>query len=176
MIKWDGTVRGIKEWNRDNDLASAIKYSVVPYYQELARRVGKEKMQEFLNKFNYGNKTIGERIDTFWLDNSLQITPNGEVDFLRKFYSYNLPVSRRSIDIVKKIISKEEYPNSTLYFKTGTGETQDGNWVGWLVGYVEKGTNVYFYAFNVEGNSFNDVSGIRNAASREILKYLKIIE
>ena len=176
VIKWDGKERSIKEWNRDNDLASAIKYSVVPYYQELARRVGREKMQEYLNNFNYGNKTIGNRIDTFWLDNSLKITPDGEVNFLRKFYSYNLPASKRSIDIVKKIISKEEYPKSTLYFKTGTGNTQEDAWVAWLVGYVEKGTNVYFYGFNVEGSSFREVSDIRNKAPREILKYLKIIE
>ncbi len=183
VIKWDGVDRGIKEWNEDNSLATAIKYSVVPYYQELACRVGREKMQKFLNDFNYGNKIIGERIDTFWLDNSLKISPDEQIEFLKKFYFYELPVSKRSIDIVKKIMTAEEYPHSILKYKTGGGRKEDGTWLGWLVGFVEKkntaDTNkndVYFFALNIDGKSFEDVSKQRMKTAKEILKQLNLIQ
>lgn len=176
VIKWDGIERDFKEWNRDHSLSSALKVSNVPYYQELARRVGKEKLQQYLDTINYGNKTIGNTVDRFWLDNSLKISADEQIDFLKKFYNYELPFSKRNIDIVKSIMSEEKYSGSTLKFKTGTGNKQDGTFIGWLVGYVEKGTNVYFFAFNVEADTFQEVSGLRNSASRDILKELKILE
>lgn len=125
VIKWDGIERDIKEWNQDLDLTSAIKISCVPYYQELARRVGKDNLQEYLNKTDYGNKTIGNAIDLFWLDNTLRISADEQIQFLNKFYDYELPFSKRNIDIVKKIMSEEKYPSSILKFKTGTGNIQN---------------------------------------------------
>ena len=176
VIKRDGVERSIKEWNRNHTLATAIQFSVVPYYQELARRVGRDRYNDYLKKINYGNETIGDRVDYFWLDNSLKISANEQVDFMKKFYEYKLPFSKRSVNIVKKIIPEEKYANSILKFKTGGGEKEDGTWIGWLVGYVERKNNIYFYAFNAEGKTFEDVADLRNKASREILKYLKIIE
>jgi len=181
VIEWDKIERGNKEWDKDNSLATAIKYSVVPYYQELARRVGKEKMQKYLNDFNYGNKKIGKRIDTFWLDSSLKISPDEQIEFLRKFYFYKLPVSRRSIDIVKNIMSFEEYPQSILKYKTGGGQKDDGKWIGWLVGYIEKknlsdSKDFYFFALNVDGESFQEISELRMKAAKNILKQFGLIE
>jgi beta-lactamase class D len=176
VIKWDGVERDNKEWNRDHTLASAIKFSVVPYYQEHARRVGKNKYNKILPKVNYGNNKVGKAIDRFWLDNSLKISADEQVEFLKKFYEYKLPFSKRSVDIVRKIMPEEKYPNSVMKFKTGTGIKDDKNWIGWLVGYIEKGSDVYFFAFNVEGKEFHDVSALRNEASRGILELLRVIE
>jgi beta-lactamase class D len=183
VIEWDKIERGNKEWDKNNSLATAIKYSVVPYYQELARRVGKEKMQNYLNDFNYGNIKIGKRIDTFWLDNSLKISPDEQIEFLRKFYFYKLPASKRSINIVKNIMPFEEYPQSILNYKTGGGQKDNGNWIGWLVGYIEKkneklsgSKDVYFFALNVDGESFDEVSRLRMKAAKNIFKQLGLIE
>ena len=45
IIKWDGEKRFVEVWNQDHNLRSGIKYSVVWLYQELARRIGEERMQ-----------------------------------------------------------------------------------------------------------------------------------
>lgn len=176
MIKWDGIKRPNEEWNKDHTLETAIKFSVVPYYQELARRVGRERFSEYLKKIGYGNQTIGEKIDTFWLDNSLKISADEQIDFLKRFYEYKLPFTKRSIDIVKKILPEEKYPNSLLKFKTGTGTKEDGKWLGWIVGYVESKSNVYFFAMNIEAISFEEARQLRDNLSRKILTQLKIIE
>lgn len=175
VIKWDGIERWISGWNKDHTLRTAIQVSCIPYYQELARRVGREKMETYIDALSYGNGIIGEKIDTFWLDNSLKISADEEVEFLKRFYDYNLPFSKRSIDIVKEIMSEEIYDESKMKFKTGAGQKKDGIWVGWLVGYVEKEKNVFFFVFNVEGKTFEETALLRNRASREILKSLGII-
>lgn len=180
IIPWDGKEREIKEWNGNHSLASAIKFSVVPYYQELARRVGRKKMQNYLADFGYGNRFIGERIDTFWLDNSLLISMQEQIEFLRKFYFYELPASKKNIDVVKKIMSSEIYDGTLLKYKTGGGRKENGEWIGWLVGYIEKETksnskNVFFFALNVDGKSFNEVSNLRMKLAKEFFTKMNLI-
>jgi beta-lactamase class D len=170
VIKWDGIERDNKEWNRDHSLATAIKYSVVPYYQELARRVGRNKYEKIFSTFDYGNKKIGERIDYFWLDNSLKISADEQILFLKNFYEDKLPFSLRNIEIVKKIMSQEKYEQSVLKYKTGTGMKEDKTWIGWLVGYVIHKNNVFFYAFNVDGKTYDEAKNVRDTLPRVILK------
>ncbi|OGU68003.1 MAG: hypothetical protein A2499_13745 [Stygiobacter sp. RIFOXYC12_FULL_38_8] len=175
LLKWDGVKRWRKEWNQDNTLASAIKYSVVWYYQELARQIGKVKTEKYLKDIGYGNCRVGEKVDYYWLDNSLKISAEEQIAFLKRFYDYKLPFSKRSVDIVKKIMPEEKYKKSVMKFKTGTGNKEDGTWIAWLVGYVEKKGNVYFFAFNIEAATFEKVDRLRNKISREVLKQSKIL-
>jgi len=175
LLKWDGVKRWRKEWNQDNTLASAIKYSVVCYYQELARQIGKVKTEKYLKDIGYGNCRVGEKVDYYWLDNSLKISAEEQIAFLKRFYDYKLPFSKRSVDIVKKIMPEEKYKKSVMKFKTGTGNKEDGTWIAWLVGYVEKKGNVYFFAFNIEAATFEKVDRLRNKISREVLKQSKIL-
>ncbi len=176
IIKWDGIKRGNEDWNRDHTLASAIKYSVVPYYQELARRVGVAGYKKYFGRFSYGNKEIGGRIDGFWLDNSLKISADEEVQFLKDFYEYNLPFSKKNIDLVKKILPEEIYNASVLKYKTGAGSLENGKYIGWLVGYIEKEKSVCYFAYNTEAPSFEEVKKERDESSRKILKALKLID
>ena len=58
VLKWDGVRRPYEEWNRDHDLRSAMKHSVVWYYQELARRVGPARTREWVEALRYGNQDV----------------------------------------------------------------------------------------------------------------------
>jgi beta-lactamase class D len=149
VIPWDGVTRPIAAWNRDHDLASAITYSVVPYYQELARRVGRERMERFVRLFNYGNMDISGPLDLFWLGNSLEISADEQILFLRRLAAGNLPVSRRTLDIVRRILILEETPDHVLRGKTGFTNETAGGVIGWFVGYVVKGGETYVFAFYV---------------------------
>ena len=44
VFKWDGVKRSIENWNRDHTLSSAFAASAVPVYQDIARRIGAERM------------------------------------------------------------------------------------------------------------------------------------
>lgn len=174
VFEWDGTKYSIDSWNKDHSMKTAISNSVVWYYQKLASLVGQEKMQEYLDQIGYGNKDISGGITKFWLQSSLKISPMEQVDMLKRFYDYELPFSRRNVDIVKKIIVLSDNNGAVLSGKTGSGADSDGRYInGWFIGYVEKGGNVYIFAANIEptGDSGNAASGqTAKDITMEILK------
>ncbi|MBA3440586.1 MAG: class D beta-lactamase [Pyrinomonadaceae bacterium] len=177
LIRWDQKkyppqeqrIAPFTSWNQDHTLRSAMKNSVVWYYRELAERVGKPVMQQYVTKLRYGNHDTSGGINRFWLGSSLQISPNEQVEFLRRFYKEELPVSARSIQIVKEIISLEQTPAYKLSGKTGSGSLPGGKALGWFIGYVERSDNVYFFATNIEGANYSAVRDKRIALTKRIL-------
>ena len=149
VLKWDGVKRERPSWNQDQDMATAIKNSTVWYYQEIARRIGEKRMRDWITKEHYGNMDMSGGIDQFWLKCGMKISQEEQIDFLRRLYAGTLHFSKRSMDIVKRMIILKDTSAYTLRGKTGW-EDRDGKNIGWLVGYLEQNGNVYFYATNVE--------------------------
>src|SRR3954447_5180918 len=104
VFKWDGVKRSIEAWNQDHPLRSAIAASAVPVYQEIARRIGTERMQKYVDLFEYGNRNIGGGIDQFWLAGELRIDPIHQIDFVDRLRRGVLPVGKRSQDLVRDIL------------------------------------------------------------------------
>lgn len=156
-------------WGRDQTLRSAFRHSVVWYYRELALRVGEARMRQHVAAFDYGNEEVSGSVDDFWLDGSLKISANEQVEFLRRFYEGRLPVSPRAIRAVKEMLVAERTPLYTLSAKTGGGSLAPGKFIGWYVGYVETGGGVYYFATNVEGASFAEVRERRTDVTRRVL-------
>jgi beta-lactamase class D len=161
-----------KHWGQDHALRSAIRYSVLWYYRELALRVGERRMKKHLRAFNYGNQDISGGIDNFWLNGGLRISADEQVEFLKAFYAGRLPVSQRSIEIVKDILVFEKTPAYKLSAKTGGGSIAEGKYIGWFVGYLETQGNVYFFATNIEGSSYSEIREKRIDVTKKILSEL----
>ncbi|WP_072622265.1 class D beta-lactamase [Spirulina major] len=160
ILTWDGIPRDLPTWNRDLNLREAFRISAVWFYQVLARRAGHAQMQQWIDATNYGNEAIGgpDKIDQFWLDGTLQITPQEQIDFLRQLYRGELPFSVRSQTLVKDIMIVEKTPTYTIHAKTGWygfGNNAIQN-IGWYVGYVETADQVYFFATNININRPED--------------------
>ena len=178
VIRWD-SIRdprqpGFDAWWRDHDLRSAIRNSVVWYYQEVARRTGPERMQRYLDRIGYGNRDISGGIDRFWLGSSLRISADEQVDFLRRLHAGRLGFSPRTTAIVKEILVLEDTPAYRLSAKTGGGNVPGGA-LGWLVGYVEREGDVYFFAMNVDGKDFASVRDRRTEVARAALRRLGVL-
>ena len=176
VIKWDGTHYDIPSWNQDNTLKTAIQNSVVWYYQELARRVGNEKMQYYVDAAHYGNQNISGQIDTFWLEGGLRISADEQVEFLKRLYQGDLPFSPRSINIVKKILVLEKTESYQLSGKTGSVQRVTPH-EGWFVGYLETSGKVYFFATNYESSSSDGFANVDTAReiSLDILQSLGLL-
>lgn len=153
LLTWDGIQRTVPAWNQDLNMKEAIQGSAVWFYQVLARRIGYERMQDWVTRVGYGNQNIGSAtdIDEFWLEGALRITPQEQIQFLQQLYQNDLPFSERAIAIVKDIMILEKTPDYTIRGKTGWlgfgSETIPQ--VGWYVGYLERGEQVYFFATNI---------------------------
>jgi len=144
-LKWDGIERKFPNWNRDHDLRSAYKYSVVWYYQEMARRVGVDTMKYWLDKVSYGNADTAGGEDLFWLTGNLRISPIEQIQFLQKLETGQLPFSKHTLNTVKNIMIQDSSSKYVIRWKTGWGN-QDGEDIGWIVGYMEVGADVYYFA------------------------------
>lgn len=137
IIKWDSIPRRMDIWNKDMDMREAFKLSCVNYYQEIARRIGPDLMQHYLDTSNYGNRNMSGGIDQFWLNDSLQISADEQVGFLKRLYFAELPFAERTQRIVKSLMLQEQTKDYKLYYKTGWGIRTQSN-VMWVVGFIEK--------------------------------------
>ncbi|MEW6642917.1 MAG: penicillin-binding transpeptidase domain-containing protein [Pseudomonadota bacterium] len=157
VFPWDGVTRFIPEWNRDHTLRSAMAASAVPVYQEIARRVGAERMQKYIDALDYGNRDIGGGIDRFWLTGSLRIDPVQQVDFVDRLRREALPVAKRAQQLTRDILPEVKVGDAVIRSKTGLigvdDKTEGGgarSSVGWLVGWVEKGDRPTVFALNLD--------------------------
>ena len=138
VIKWDGIKRSEDAWNKDLTMYEAFRVSALPYYQEVARRIGKDTVQYWLDQLGYGTKKITTRVDSFWLDNSMKITPDEELGLVKRLYFGQLPFYKYNQEIVKRAMLFEDNSNYRLGYKTGRGFNEQGNNIGWIVGWIEE--------------------------------------
>jgi beta-lactamase class D len=151
VFKWDGVSRPIEAWNRDHTMRSAIAASAVPVYQEIARRIGEERMRKYLELLDYGNHDIGGGIDRFWLTGSLRIDPVQQVDFIDRLRRGVLPISKRSQDLVRDILPVTKVGDSVIRAKSGLLGAERGQpSLGWMVGWAEKGSAHTVFALNMD--------------------------
>ena len=161
IFKWDGVKRSIEAWNQDHTLRSAIAASAVPVYQEIARRIGAERMQKYVDLFEYGNRNIGGGIDQFWLTGEMRIDPVQQIDFVDRLRRGVLPVSKRSHDLVRDILPVTKTGDAAIHAKTGLLGAELGKpSLGWVVGWAEKGDAQTVFALNL------DVREPRHVAAR----------
>jgi beta-lactamase class D len=126
---------------------------------------------------SYGTKKITTRIDTFWLDNSLKITPDEELGLVKRLYFRQLPFFDTYEDIVKRAMLFEDNSNYKLSYKTGWGQNEKGNQLAWIVGWIEENKHPYFFVLNFESAEANaDIPAIRMKILKGILKQLGFMD
>lgn len=147
---WDGTKQPVKAWERDHTLAGAIRFSVVPYFQKVARKIGAERMNHYLSAAGYGNATVGPVIDRFWLDGPLEISAFEQTDFLERLFTNRLPFQPRHMKTARQLIVLETSGDTVLSGKTGSA-FDGGKWpLSWFVGHVRKGETEDVLALRIE--------------------------
>lgn len=170
VIKWDGNVRNQTSWNRDLNMGEAFKESSVPYYQEVARRIGRDTMQRWIDTLQYGNKNISGPIDSFWLNSMLKISPDEQLGLVKQLYFDQLPFQKRSHEVVKELMLQENNTAYKLSYKTGWGSDEQNNELGWVVGWIEENNHVYFFVTFIKSADKNiDMRKVRMNITRNIL-------
>jgi beta-lactamase class D len=167
----------IAEWNRDHTFRTALKYSVVPIYQAIARQVGATRYEEWLARLDYGNRDIRGGIDHFWLDGELRVTALQQIDFLTKLVNLELPVSERSQRIVKSMLLREANDCYELHAKTGLVGVAASSAVeplGWYVGWVTTDSATWAFAMNIDVKKPGDAA-TRQGVTRAVLTRAGVI-
>lgn len=153
----------------------AFQNSAVPIYQQLAVDVGKDRMQTYLNEFDYGNKDISSGLHSFWLNGSIQISAIQQAQFLRRLFNDELALDPKTLEMFEQVMLVEETPDYHLYAKTGAGSRSADIAIGWYVGAVIKADKRYYFALNLDGSSFAEILPKRVSIARAELQKAEII-
>lgn len=150
-------------------METAFKQSVDPYFQEVAKRIGKDTLQFWLDSLAYGNHQIGKSIDSFWLNNTLKLTADEQLGLVKKLFFNQLPFQKRTHEIVKKMMLQESNANYQLSYKDGLTLLENGKQLAWVAGWIEENKHPYFFVLNLEGPSNSQMTGISKDLLRKIL-------
>lgn len=172
LIQWDGQPRVVTDWNQDHTLRTAMRVSCVPCFQWIARSVGTERMKEWVQRFDYGNRDISGGIDRFWLTGALRISPIQQIDFLRRLEGEKLGVGHRSMEILRDILALDVGQSHVFRGKTGLSRPPESkSLVGWFVGWVEIDERRIFFATLVDGVGPEvDILPLRRRLTERILR------
>lgn len=169
VFKWDGVKRPIESWNKDHDLRSSMRNSVVWVYQKFAADIGLEREKGYLERIGYGNTDVtgGE---PFWVEGNLAVSAREQIAFLRRLYRNELPFKVEHQRLVKDIIIVEAGRDWILRAKTGWSGP-----IGWWVGWVERPDGPVFFALNIDTPGRMEDLPKREAIVRGVLRSIKVL-
>jgi len=177
VIRWDGISRANKDWNKDLSLTEAFKVSAVPHFQSLARSIGMDTMKNWIDSMSYGNRNITGPVDSFWLNNTLKISPDEQLGLMKQLYFDQLPFRASVQEAVRKMMLQEDNTLYKLSYKTGWGFDEKNNNIGWVAGWIEENRHVYFFVTMVKSpDPALDMINIRMNITKDILKHFGFFE
>ncbi|MCP4603379.1 MAG: class D beta-lactamase [Proteobacteria bacterium] len=164
IIPYNGEPHYFKIWQQDHSLESAMKYSVVPFFQYTAAQIGEKAMAKWLKRLNYGKRSFTSGITEFWLTGDQRISPDEQAVFLKRFFGDELPIKHSTAEMVRRVliqppgsissakgeirIDAEWKEGTVLSCKTGSTDT-DGEFINWLVGQIRTGNREFVFVSNV---------------------------
>ncbi|WP_432380786.1 class D beta-lactamase [Duganella sp. P38] len=161
LLKYQpGYADWVDNWRTDTDPTSWIINSNVWYAQKVTTHLGAARFQRYINDFGYGNRDVAgdagknNGLTMSWLASSLQISPDEQLDFLRKIVNRQLPVSAKAYDMTARVLQPQTLANGwTIRGKTGTaspvlpdGSDDNRHQYGWYVGWATKGQRTIVFA------------------------------
>lgn len=154
---FNNTIYPIMTWNSDLTLKEAFQSSCVWYFKKVIDMVGQEKTKEILDELGYGNCDISEwdgsninplpDINGFWLESSLKISPQEQVEVLAKIFDSGTNFESKNIEITKEVMFVNKIGNISVFGKTGTGTNH-----AWFTGMVENGATRYYFVVHLEND------------------------
>lgn len=180
----DGTGDWPASSRRDHTLSSAMRHSVVWYFQRVAERLGLERERLYLRRLAFGNEDPSSGLTTFWIGGSLAITPEQQQDFWVRLYENRLAVTASAVDAVKRMLVQPagvvvnaagEQPFAAPWpagvvvsAKTGSATDRSGRGVRWLAGHVSRSGRSFVFVSCVTGPRDLEASAAIALAARSL--------
>ncbi|WP_417424855.1 class D beta-lactamase [Hoeflea sp.] len=143
---------GGANWTQSTDPERWMKYSVVWYSQQITAALGAEKIQGYLEAFDYGNADFrgdpgkNNALERAWIASSLKIAPAEQAAFLRALVNRTLPVAPQAIKQTLSIVETTQTGDGWMvsgktgaaYPKMANGKFDRARSWGWFVGWAKK--------------------------------------
>lgn len=163
--KYQSKFGGSERVKKDVDPLIWERDSIVWYSQELTRALGVKAFENYIKRFDYGNADLSGGLTQAWLMSSLKISPDQQVQFIRRFLIGGLPISENAMTQTVAIIP--HFPAGdgwNIQGKTGAGWLRDETGkpdyerpLGWFVGWAMKGDRrVIFARLLIDNKEYKD--------------------
>jgi beta-lactamase class D len=149
---------------RDTGSVNALAFEI------LVNDIGRDTLQKWIDSLQYGNRKTKDRTE-FWLDGTLKINCDEQLGLLKKLYFNQLPFFARTQEIVRRMMSSESNSVYRLSYKTAQVKKEDGQEIGWVMGWVEENKHPYFFVVNLE--STDDAKDLRQTGLEIAKKILR---
>lgn len=180
LRRWNGTRYWLDQWNKDIQLKEAFNCSCIWYFRQVIDDMGPETMQDFLDRFSYGNRDCSDwagdlntneplyDLKGFWLESSLKISPREQTEVLSRLFAKTQDSHRQAVQNIMKsimLIESDEALGLRIYGKTGFGVVDGKPADAWFVGFYTRRSHPVYFAVRLDDPD-NPIS--TSAAAREI--------
>jgi beta-lactamase class D len=129
----------------NHNQASWVSMDSTAFYQNIINQIGRQSIIKTIDSIHYGKGVVSAQLDQFWKDGSLKITADEQLGLIKRSFFKELPFQKRSQEIFKKMILKEDNSNYKLSYLTSTDSVTNNAWV---LGYEEENTHIYFFVLH----------------------------
>jgi beta-lactamase class D len=127
-----------------------VSMDSTPYYQNIITQLGRQEILKTIDSIKYGKGVVSANMNEFWKDGSLKITADEQLGLIKRVYFKELPFQKRSQEIFKKWMVKEENSNYKLSYLYASDSTKNNSWV---LGFEEENTHIYFFVLHTTGKT-----------------------
>ena len=127
-----------------------VSMDSTPYYQNIITQLGRQEILKTIDSIKYGKGVVSANMNEFWKDGSLKITADEQLGLIKRVYFKELPFQKRSQEIFKKGMVKEENSNYKLSYLYASDSTKNNSWV---LGFEEENTHIYFFVLHTTGKT-----------------------
>lgn len=152
-------------WQQPQTLETALRYGTPWYFEQLKSEVGSAGLaqQLRLQKLKYsGDDSVA------WRGSVLD-----QVEWLKLLRSNGAGLNAGAQAALLKALERGKLEGRTLYGVGARCVQDDGYWLGWQIGWVEKPGGPVFYALNAEGKDRADLAGQARKITRGALAEMK---
>ena len=173
-ISWDSIKYPKKDWwpeswTKDLGVKTALNQSVNWYYIELLSKMNPELIENWISKLNYGKIPKIEEVHYFGLTMMIRKSAFEQIKFLSRLINKKLNISDQTYNIIKEALYYKTMNNAKIYIKSGLGPDGFDSGIGWIIGFVEKGENVNYFALNVQDDDEWKAAKLRYVYFEKIL-------
>jgi len=137
------------------DTNTWVSLDSTAYYQQLVNQIGRATLLQEIDSIHYGKGIVSANMESFWRDESLLITADEQLGFIKRLYFKALPFQKRSQELFRKMILKEQNSNYQLSYLVAT-DTTLGN-QAWVIGYIEENLHPYFFVLHTSATDGMDL-------------------
>ena len=144
-----------------HDTSSWVSLDSANYYNAIIEKIGRPSLLKTIDSLHYGKGIVSNELNSFWKNGSLRISADEQLGFIKKLYFGQLSFQKRSQEIFKKMILKENNANYQLSYIQGTDENNTDSF--WIVGYVEENKHPYFFVMHLAAKNnklFDEASAV----------------